>query len=157
VTLSIATLIDEIEQIPGYRLYGRVATVLGMLIEVAGLENALSVGGRCNIVTRGGTRVPCEVIGFRNNRALVLPFGAVDGIGLGCKAEVVQAEPVIWPTQAWLGRVINALWPGRLNRDRSIRSKRLLLTRPSSRRSPSSLNLISRKKHVISQSWAADL
>jgi len=109
LTLSIATLIDEIEQIPDYRLYGRVASVLGMLIEVAGLENALSVGDRCNVVTRAGVRVTCEVIGFRNNRALVLPFGPVDGIGLGCKAEVIQAEPVIWPTEAWLGRVINAL------------------------------------------------
>jgi flagellum-specific ATP synthase len=109
LTLSIATLIDEIERIPDYRLYGRVASVLGMLIEVAGLEGALSVGDRCNIMGRSGVRVSCEVIGFRNGRALVLPFGSVEGIGLGCKAEVVQAEPVIWPTEAWLGRVINAL------------------------------------------------
>jgi len=109
LTLSITTLIDEIERIPDYRLYGRVASVLGMMIEVAGLDHALSVGDLCNIVARGGVRVPCEVIGFRKSRALVLPFGSVDGIGLGCKAEVVQAEPVIWPTEAWLGRVINAM------------------------------------------------
>ncbi len=103
------TLIDELDQLPEYQLYGRVASVLGMLIEVAGLERALSIGDRCHLLARGERRVAAEVIGFRKGRALLLPFGSLDGIGLGCKAEVVNSDPVIWPTEAWLGRVVNAL------------------------------------------------
>jgi len=38
-----------------------------------------------------------------------LPFSPLEGIGLGCKAEVAESQPTISPTPAWLGRVINAL------------------------------------------------
>ncbi len=107
--LAVRTLIDELDHIPEFQLYGRVAGVLGMLVEVAGLDQALSIGGRCEIVTRGGTRVTCEVIGFRQGRALLLPFGRLEGVALGCKAELVRTDPVIWPTDGWLGRVVNAL------------------------------------------------
>jgi flagellum-specific ATP synthase len=103
------SLIEELHQLPEYRLYGRVAGVLGLLVEVAGLDRVLSVGSRCNLVARDGRRVVSEVIGFRQGRALLMPFGTVDGIGLGCKAELADSDPVIRPTEAWLGRVVNAL------------------------------------------------
>ncbi len=103
------SLIEELQQLREYRLYGRVAGVLGLLVEVAGLDRVLSVGSRCNLVARDGRRVVSEVIGFRQGRALLMPFGTVDGIGLGCKAELADSDPVIRPTEAWLGRVVNAL------------------------------------------------
>ncbi len=107
--LAVRTLIDELDHIPEFQLYGRVAGVLGLLVEVAGLDEALSIGGRCDIVTRGNSRVTCEVIGFRQGRALLLPFGRLEGVALGCKAELVRTDPVIWPSNGWLGRVVNAL------------------------------------------------
>lgn len=114
MSLAVKSLIDGIDQIPDYRLYGRVAGVMGLMIEVAGLDHDLTVGQRCDVLARrqgsaGNSRVPCEVVGFRQGRALLLPFGSVEGIGLGCKAELVRSDPVVWPSEAWLGRVINAL------------------------------------------------
>src|SRR3546814_7396860 len=87
-----STFIKEIGQLADYRLYGRVAGVLGMLVEVVGLEQALAIGSRCAIHAQGGRRVTCEVIGFRQRRALLLPFGSLEGVGLGCKAEVMRSE-----------------------------------------------------------------
>ncbi len=107
--LAVKSLIEGIDQIPDYRLYGRIAGVMGLMIEVAGLERDLSIGQRCDVVARGRGPVSCEVVGFRHGRALLLPFGSVEGIGLGCKAELVKTDPVVWPCEAWLGRVINAL------------------------------------------------
>lgn len=101
-------IISAIEALPSARLYGRVSAVQGLLIEVAGIERHLTVGGRCLVVARGDRRVLCEVVGFRDDRALLLPFSNLDGIGLGCKAEVAESAPTISPTPAWLGRVINA-------------------------------------------------
>lgn len=103
------TILDEISRLSDHRLYGRVAGVLGMTIEVAGLERVLSIGSRCEIVARGERRLPCEVVGFREGRALLLPFGKLDGVGLGCRAELAEAEPVVYPAAGWLGRVVNAL------------------------------------------------
>ncbi len=106
---AIATLIDDLESVREYQLFGRVTAVLGLLVEVGGVERRLSIGDRCVLMARGGRRVLCEVIGFRGGRALLMPFGALAGVGLGCLAEVAEAQPEICPSDAWLGRVINAL------------------------------------------------
>ena len=106
---ALKTFVDDLDRLPSERLYGRVASVLGMLVEVTGLEGVLSVGGRCDVLARGDRRVACEVVGFRDKRALLLPFGSVEGIALGCKAELAVAQPRVRPDPAWLGRVVNAL------------------------------------------------
>jgi flagellum-specific ATP synthase len=40
---------------------------------------------------------------------LLLPFGQLEGIGLGCRAVIRSAQPSIYPDEAWLGRVISGL------------------------------------------------
>jgi len=107
--LTLQSLVSDLAQIPEQRRYGRVTAVLGMLLEIGGVPESLAVGGRCEIVGRYGRRLPCEVVGFRNSRALLMPFGSIDGIGLGCKAEVANSAPVVYPHVGWLGRVVNAL------------------------------------------------
>jgi len=106
---SLRNVIGELEKIPDYTLYGRVSAVLGMLIEIGGAQRGISVGDRCHVLTRQGKRVPCEVVGFKNDRALAMPFGSVDGIGIGCRVDVAEAAPAIYPSDAWLGRVINGM------------------------------------------------
>ncbi len=102
------TIINDIEHIPAIRVYGHVTAVQGMLIEAAGVEHQLSLGDRCSVIARGGRQVPCEVVGFRNGKALLMPFVPIDGVGLGSRTEVLEAEPSIYPDQHWLGRVIDA-------------------------------------------------
>jgi len=97
------------DRIAPYRLYGRVTAVLGMMIEVGGVQNAISIGDRCRILGRAKRAIVGEVVGFRNGRALLMPFGSLEGVGLGCKAELVDTEPVIYPDHGWLGRVVNAM------------------------------------------------
>ena len=94
---------------PDVTVYGKVAAILGMLVEIAGLEESLSIGSRVDLVDRTGNRVPSEVVGFRDGRALAMSFGSLDGVGLGSRAVLVHDEPAIRPTNAWLGRVVNAL------------------------------------------------
>lgn len=103
------SLLTNLTQIPEYHLYGRVTAVLGMLVEVGGVQRRLSIGDRCRVAARGGHALACEVVGFRDDRAILMPFGALEGVGLGCKAEVVDVEPVVSPTEKWLGRVVNAM------------------------------------------------
>ena len=38
-----------------------------------------------------------------------MPFGFLEGIGMGCKVTVIEDEPVVYPGGGWLGRVINAM------------------------------------------------
>lgn len=108
-TSSHSQLLAALEAIPTTSIYGRVVGVQGLLVEVAGLERHVAVGSRCVIAARGDRKVLAEVVGFRDDRVLLLPYGPVEGIGLGCRADAAAGQPVIMPTQAWLGRVINAL------------------------------------------------
>lgn len=90
------------------RVYGHVVAVQGMLVEIGGIQSYLSVGGRCDLVGRAGDRVSCEVVGFRDGRALAMPFASLVGIGLGSTVVIDNAQPVVFPDDAWLGRVIDA-------------------------------------------------
>lgn len=105
----IDDLITEIGTVPTLNLYGRVTAVLGLMVEVGGVERRLSIGGRCTIYAHDGRSVPCEVVGFRSGRALLMPFGSLDGVGFGCRAEVAASQPRLMVSDGWLGRVINAL------------------------------------------------
>ncbi len=106
---AFQSLLEGLDRLPAYRHFGRVTGVLGLTVEVAGLQRLLTIGARCRILARDGRRVPCEVVGFRQGGALLLPFGPLDGIGLGCTVEHEDLDPVIRPSEAWLGRVVNAL------------------------------------------------
>jgi len=105
---ALEKALREVARIPDHRAYGRVTAVLGLLAECAGLERKLSVGQRCRIEARDGREVMCEVVGFRNDRTLLMPFTTVEGVGLGCRTVVAEADPVVYPSRAWLGRVVNA-------------------------------------------------
>ncbi|MBP5856063.1 flagellar protein export ATPase FliI [Marivibrio halodurans] len=98
----------NLRRISNRRVHGRVAAVQGMLVEVEGLQGHLSIGDRCRIAARGQRLVVCECIGFRDRRALVMPYQALEGVALGARAEALPAEPAVRPTDAWLGRVVNA-------------------------------------------------
>ncbi len=104
----VKSLISDLERLPAIRLFGRVEGVQGLLVEAGGLSRSLSVGDRCQIVARD-RRIVCEAVGFRQGRALLMPFSSLDGVGLGCRVEVVDANPVLHPHPGWLGRVINAM------------------------------------------------
>jgi flagellum-specific ATP synthase len=91
------------------KYYGRVSAVMGLMVELGGIGHVLAVGSRCLISARTGQRLLCEVVGFRGNRALALPFGPLEGVGIGCKAELLDADPIFHPHPGWLGRVVSAL------------------------------------------------
>ncbi|SDH51626.1 flagellar protein export ATPase FliI [Roseospirillum parvum] len=105
---TIRGLTKEIERLPGHTLFGRVSAIQGMLVEIGGILGQLSVGDRCRVIARDQRRVPCEVVGFAEGKTLLMPFEPLDGIGLGARVEVADADPVLYPADGWLGRVVNA-------------------------------------------------
>lgn len=98
----------ELARLSDRVVHGRVGAIQGMLVEVTGMSGFLSIGDRCELVGRDGRRVRAEVVGFRDGVALAMPYGALEGIGLNCRVELLNADPVAHPHPFWLGRVINA-------------------------------------------------
>ena len=102
------SLINTIADVQATTIYGRVASVRGLLVEVAGPLYAMSVGSRLTIEAAGNRSVACEVVGFQNDKALCLPFAPIEGVRLGCRVILGHHEGAVRPNKAWLGRVVNA-------------------------------------------------
>ena len=98
-----------ISRMPEYEVYGRVTKVLGLLVEIAGFGTALSIGSQVHLKPAEDHIIPCEVVGFKEGHALLMPFGALEGVSLGCPAIIMRTKPVIMPDERWLGRVINGM------------------------------------------------
>jgi flagellum-specific ATP synthase len=106
--------LEEINNIQEVSVLGTVTAVQGMLIECAGIERLLSVGSRCRIAGQKGLQgkapsILAEVVGFRENKALLMPFDSLEGIGPGARVILEENASVCYPSDAWLGRVINAM------------------------------------------------
>lgn len=89
-------LAKQIVDMDGVETYGRVVSVGGLMVEVAGPIHAMSVGARLTIET-GAAKIPCEVVGFSGGHALAMPFAALDGVRRGCRAVVTTAAGTIRP------------------------------------------------------------
>ena len=63
-------LAEQIDDLDGVEIYGRVVGVRGLMVEVAGPIHAMSVGARLMIETGAGQSIPCEVVGFSGGHAL---------------------------------------------------------------------------------------
>jgi len=101
-------LAEQINELDGIEIYGRVVGVRGLMVEVAGPLHAMSVGARVIIETAAKT-IPCEVVGFSGVNALLMPFGPLEGVRRGCRALVTSVAGAVRPSAGWLGRVVNAL------------------------------------------------
>jgi flagellum-specific ATP synthase len=100
-------LSEEIDAIPTLRRFGRVARIEGLAVEVTGALSAISLGGQVKLTSGNNRQIPCEVVGFRDGRALVMPLGSLDGMTLGARADFDDRPAAIYPSTAWLGRVVD--------------------------------------------------
>ena len=102
-------LAEQITDLDGVNIYGRVVGVRGLMVEIAGPIHAMSVGARIVIETGTNRFIPAEVIGFSGTNAVVMPFAGLEGVRRGCRAVIANAASQVRPSAAWLGRVINAM------------------------------------------------
>ena len=102
------SLIAAVERIEPLTVYGRVAAVNGLLIEARGGLSHLAIGARAEITRRAATPLAAEVVGFRDSRALLMPFGPVEGVAPGAEIRIQPDGASVRPSKAWLGRIVDA-------------------------------------------------
>src|ERR1700712_5362713 len=102
-------LAEQISDLDGVNIYGRVVGVRGLMVEIAGPVHAMSVGARVVIETGGNRSIPSEVVGFHGSNAVVMPFAGLEGVRRGCRAVIANAASQVRPSPSWLGRVLNAM------------------------------------------------
>jgi flagellum-specific ATP synthase len=83
---------------------GRVSEVAGLVIESIG--PAALIGEVCEVHTGLGPPTKTEVIGFRDNRVLLMPIGSLEGISMGNRVVATGHSLIISVGPGLLGRVL---------------------------------------------------
>jgi flagellum-specific ATP synthase len=88
--------------------YGKVTQVVGLVIESAG--PAVPIGRLCAIENYdNGARVKAEVVGFRDNRLLLMPLGPITGITPGAIVTSTSELLRVPVGNGLIGRVLGGL------------------------------------------------
>lgn len=99
---------EIIKQTTPVTFHGKVTQVVGITIEGYGVGSF--VGELCDVYARGeDSPIKAEVIGFRDNRVVLIPLGEVRGIGPGSRITGLNRRATVTIGDKMLGRVIDGL------------------------------------------------
>src|SRR4051812_12446033 len=99
---------DKLEKIDPVRNMGRVEQLIGLVMEATG--PATSVGEICEIFSANGkSSIMAEVVGFRNQRMLLMPLGELQGIGPGSLLLPTGKDFMVPTGMSLKGRVLDGL------------------------------------------------
>ncbi|MDW7710990.1 MAG: FliI/YscN family ATPase [Deferrisomatales bacterium] len=92
------------------RPHGKVVQVVGMVVEASGPQ--APVGDICLVHPEGGAferqrAIACEVVGFREGRIFLMPYGDMRGIRPGSRVVAAGGQSVCQVGEELLGRVID--------------------------------------------------
>jgi len=87
---------------------GKVTRIVGLVIEGEGPD--VPLGSVCRIFPRDGSKpIEAEVVGFREDRVLMMPLSAPGGLSPNCRIEAKQSRASIKVDDSILGRVLDGL------------------------------------------------
>lgn len=91
-----------------YIKMGKVTQVIGLIIQVEGLE--VFIGEVCEIIIKSSDEiVPAEVVGFKEQTVLLMPLAELDGIGPGCLVRPTGTSLKVKVSDELLGRTLDGL------------------------------------------------
>ena len=106
--MDFSYCIQAVEDAELISVSGRVSQVIGMVVESHG--PGIPVGSMCEISSfRGKQSIPAEVVGFRDDKVLLMPLGEMRGVEPGSIIRQVGSTASVPVSEHLLGRVIDGL------------------------------------------------
>ncbi|WP_226034947.1 flagellar protein export ATPase FliI [Aquibacillus saliphilus] len=106
--MNIQGYLDLINQVDTYKRYGKIDRVIGLMIESIGPE--ASIGDVCYIHnTKNHKVIAAEVVGFNQEKVLLMPYSSIKDIGPGCLVEGTSQPLNIKVGKALIGKVIDSM------------------------------------------------
>jgi flagellum-specific ATP synthase len=103
-------LVQEVKHIPSFKRYGKVTRVVGLMIESKG--PATSIGDVCYIHinhSHSRKRIQAEVVGFKEEHVILMPYTSVRDIAPGCTVETTAKPLQVKVGEGLIGKVLNPL------------------------------------------------
>ncbi|MCK9224427.1 MAG: flagellar protein export ATPase FliI [Candidatus Muirbacterium halophilum] len=99
---------SKIKNIDTLKVNGKVTHVIGLLIESLG--PSARIGELCYIYPRGSKEpIYSEIVGFKDNKVLLMPFSEVHDIAPGCEVRATGHTLRVGVGKALLGRVLDGM------------------------------------------------
>ncbi len=106
--LDIGRYSDTLRNLDPVRVNGKVIQIIGLTVESEGPD--ASIGDVCSIhPMKGGQPVLAEVVGFRDNRVLLMPLGDLHSVGPGCDVVATGNPLTVQVGSELLGKVLDGL------------------------------------------------
>ncbi len=106
--MDFARIIDRIVKADPYNYLGKIDKIVGLMVESIG-PNA-TVGEMCRIHSPDGSgAINAEVVGFRDNKVLLMPYEDLAGIAPGSLVEGMKTKLRVPVANDLIGRTIDAL------------------------------------------------
>ena len=105
--LDFQKYFKAVDAVKTIRPEGRITQVVGLIAE--GDSLGLGIGGICSITNNQGQEIKAEVVGFKQEKALLMPYGDIRGVSLGSKIIPVSSSPMVGVSDQLLGRVIDGM------------------------------------------------
>ena len=107
--MQLSNVIQNLSSIDTFRRYGKVLRVIGLMIESKGPK--ASIGDLCFIyLDRAQTKkVYAEVVGFRDENVLLMPFTNLNDISPGCMVETTGKPLQVKVGMPLIGQVLNSI------------------------------------------------
>lgn len=108
MTLSISHLLEAIERADPRPAHGRISRAVGLVLE--GHAPISTIGEVFEITSpERGASLLAEVVGFRDDKILLMPLGDLTGIGPGSRITGTGAPAAVSVGHDLLGRVLDGL------------------------------------------------
>lgn len=104
--ISLEKYYSRLEGYEPIKYWGRVVQIIGLTIESEGPRG--NVGELCYLLTPD-SRIPAEIVGFREKRTILMPLGEIRGVGPGCQVVATGDAFKIGVSTELVGRVIDGL------------------------------------------------
>lgn len=99
-------------------LEGRVTGLSGLSVSISGMKDFTGLGDRVVIFGLDGRETDAEIVAFRQDIAIAMPFSSLEGIGSGCRVifrlfdqqrRKLMAGGALPVNDGWQGRVIDPM------------------------------------------------
>lgn len=103
--IAFEQLEEKINEANTNRSLGRITKIVGLMLEADGLH--VEQGELC-IIKTNNKEIKAEVVGFKDNTALLMPLGEIHEVKMGAEVIPCKAQVSIKVGDNLIGRVINA-------------------------------------------------
>jgi flagellum-specific ATP synthase len=101
-------MLSRVNRSDAYNYMGKIDKIVGMMVESVGPNT--TVGEICKIYSADGqTTIHAEVVGFRENKVLLMPYADLTGVAPGSLVEGTKTKLKIPVTDKLIGRTVSSL------------------------------------------------